>query len=165
MNCSWICMTSWWALYYPWLPSTTDPFTSEHILHNQHYLNSCYPSGTSQKIFMGGESWVRVFLSKIPRFHMLSPSCVPKFVFVYMGREKEKQGQQVMIYTPIKVINLWHFSAYAPKFFMVLYISKLQICQGQLLPHIKFGCSGFLGLPGSLCVSVCWWRTRTFAVW
>lgn len=82
-------------------PLQTDPSTSEHILHNQHCLNSYYPSGTSKKIFMGGKSWVRVFLFNIPGFHMLSPLSVPKSVFVYIGREKEKQGQQVMSYTLI----------------------------------------------------------------
>lgn len=158
MNCLWICMTSWGGLYYPWLS-----FTSVHILHNQHCLNSCYPSGISTKNFMGGESWARMFLSKIPGFHVLSPSSVPKFVFVYMGREKEKHGQ-IMIYIPIKVINFWHFSAYAPKFSVVLHTLRWQVCQGQLLPYIRFWSSWFLGLPGSLCVSACWWRTKTFAV-
>lgn len=90
-----------------------------------------------------------------------------KIVFVYMGREKVKHRQQVMIYTLIKAINLWHFCACAPKFSVALHISKWQICQGQLLTHThrQFWCSWFLVLPGSLCISDCWWRTRTFAVW
>lgn len=134
------------TLQYLWhnhiiYPLQIDLFASQHILPQQTLFNYHYSSGTWSKSQRERESWVRGFLSRIRSFHIFSSPSVPKVVFVYMGSEKLKKGQQAVvthgekIYILIKIIFLGHFCSYKPKFSVLLHMQKRHIGQSQLCTY------------------------------